>query len=77
MCVRSVVRVCTDVAEYVRRLKVGKWFGLVEVDIEIPRENWERFEEIPDEAVPQKMKDYLLRTNRPRARWVRYRRRRW
>jgi len=48
------------------RLKAGAWFGFAEVDIEIPKSLWMKFEEmppffftkhIPDEAVPPHMKD--------------------
>jgi len=58
------------------RLNVGTWFGFAEVDIEIPEPLWMKFEEmppffftkqIPDEAVPQHMKDYLQRTDRTRG----------
>ena len=59
-----------------QRLKNGTWFGFAEVDIEIPKELWPKFEEIcpffynkkvPVEAVPQQMLDYLKRTGRNRG----------
>ena len=46
----------------------GEWFGLAEVDIEVPEELWPEFEEfpplfinrsVPDNLVPQHMHDYL------------------
>ena len=55
------------------RLKEGKWFGFAEVDIEIPEPLHARFEEmcpffynieVPVEALPQQMHDYLHRTGR-------------
>ena len=58
-----------------QRLKEEKWFGFAEVDIEIP-EHSPKFEEIcpffynkevPIEAVPQHMLDYLKRTGRKRG----------
>ena len=60
----------------ISRLKEGSWFGFAEVDIEIPQKLWMKFEEmppffftkrIPDEAVPQQMKDYMARTGRKRG----------
>ena len=58
-----------------QRLKEGKWFGFAEVDIEIPKTLWPKFEicpffynkEVPIEAVPQHMLDYLKRTKRNRV----------
>jgi len=59
----------------VNALKAGAWFGFVEVDIEIPQNLWMKVEEmppffftkqIPDEAVPQHMKDYMAHTGRKR-----------
>ena len=59
-----------------QRLKEGKWFGFAEVDIEIPKTLWPKFEEmcpffynkeVPVEAVPQHMLDYLKRTKRNRG----------
>jgi len=61
---------------FVENLKAGKWFAFAEVDIEIPKPLWLKFEEmppffftkqIPDEAVPQHMKDYCERTGRKRG----------
>jgi len=62
--------------ELVNALKAGAWFGFAEVDIEIPQNLWMKFEEmppffftkqIPDEAVPQHMKDYMARTGRTKG----------
>jgi len=56
-----------------QRLKEEKWFGFAEVDIEIPKHLYPKFEEmcpffynkeVPVEAVPQHMLDYLKRTKR-------------
>ena len=63
-------------ATLISSLKAGTWFGFAEVDIEIPQKLWMKFEEmppffftrqIPDEAVPQHMKDYMNRTGRKRG----------
>ena len=63
-------------ATLVSRLKDGKWFGFAEVDIEIPKRLWMKFEEmppffftkqIPYESVPKHMKDYMARTGRKRG----------
>ena len=57
------------------KLETGHWFGFAEVDIEVPRDLWEQFEElpplfinraVPDEGVPQHMKDYLRESGRTR-----------
>ena len=57
-------------------IRIGTWFRFAEVDIEIPEPLWQNFEEmllffftkqIPDEAVPQHMKDYLVYTGRKRG----------
>lgn len=57
-------------------LKAGAWFGFAKVGIEIPKSLWLRFEEmppflftkqIPDEALPQCMKDYWERNDRTRG----------
>ena len=62
--------------ELVNALKAGTWFGFAEVDIKIPQNLWMKFKEmppffftkqIPDEAVPQHMKDYMARTGRKRG----------
>ena len=59
-----------------QKLKDEKWFGFAEVDIEIPKTLWPKFEEmcpffynkeVPVEAVPQPMLDYLKRTKRNRG----------
>ena len=60
------------------RVKDNKLFGFAEVDIEIPQKLWMKFEEmppffftrqIPEQAVPQHMKDYMERTGRKKRRW--------
>ena len=57
------------------KLVTGQWLGFAEVDIEVPRELWEKFEEfppffinqaVPDEGVPQHIKDYLRDSSRTR-----------
>ena len=59
-----------------QRLKEEKWFGFAEVDIEIPKHLYPKFEEmcpffynkeVPVEAVPQHMLDYLKRPKRNRG----------
>ena len=59
-----------------QRLKEEKWFGFAEVDIEIPEHLHPKFEEmcpffynkeVPVEAVPQHMLDYLKHTKRNRG----------
>ena len=59
-----------------QRLKEEKWFGFAEVDIEIPEHLHPKFEEmcpffynkeVPVEAVPQHMLEYLKRTKRNRG----------
>ena len=49
---------------FTQGLEVGAWFGFAEVDIEVPRHLWRKFEEmcpffinkqVPSEAVPQSM----------------------
>ena len=56
-------------------LGTKQWFGFAEVDIEVPRELWSEFEEfpplfvnrgIPDNLVPQHMRDYLQQSGRKR-----------
>jgi len=59
----------------IHRLKEGNWFGFAEVDIEIPERLYAKSEmcpffyskEVPIEAVPKHMRDYLRRTGRNRA----------
>jgi len=60
----------------IHRLKEGNWFGFAEVDIEIPKALYPKFEEmcpffynkeVPIEAVPKHMLDYLRRTGRNRG----------
>ena len=57
------------------RLKAGEWFSFAEVDMEIPKRFWPKFEEmypffynerVPAEAVPEHMKEYLAKTGRKR-----------
>ena len=65
-----------EAMKFISRLKAGTSFGFAEMDIEIPRKLWMKFEEmppffltkqIPDEAVPQHMKAYMKRTGRKRG----------
>lgn len=62
-----------NVETFCRFLQQDRWFGFAEVDIEVLRELWETFEEMPQlfynnwvssKAVPQHMKDYLARSKR-------------
>ena len=55
------------------RMYSKRWFGFAEVDIEVPRDLWEEFEEFPpifinksvgEEGIPQHMKDYLAKSGR-------------
>ena len=51
------------------RMYSTRWFGFAEVDIEVPRYLWEKFEEFPpifisEEGIPQHMKDYLAQSGR-------------
>ena len=59
--------------DLIPRLWSKRWFGFAEVDIEVPRDLWETFEEFPPifvnrsvglEGVTQRMKDYLAKSNR-------------
>ena len=61
------------VAEFIANLVADEWFGSTEVDTEVPKTLWPKFEEIPplfynkevhESAVPKEMLDYLLRTGR-------------
>ncbi len=61
--------------QLVQRLKDGGWFGFTEIDFEIPRHLSPKFaemcplfftKEVPCEAVPQHMQDYLRSTGRDR-----------
>jgi len=61
------------VAEFENRLKTKQWFGFAEVDISVPKELWDKFEEfpplfknstIPNKVIPENIKNYLRRTNR-------------
>jgi len=58
------------------RLNAGTWFGFSEVDMEIPKPMWLKFEEMPpffftkqilDKAVSQHIKEYLERIGRKRG----------
>ena len=55
------------------RMYSKRWFGFAEVDIEVPQDLWEMFEEFPpifinqsvgEEGIPQHMKDYLAKSGR-------------
>ena len=59
--------------DVIPRLYSKRWFGFAEVDIEVPRDLWETFEEFPPifvnqsvglEGVPQHMQNYLAKSNR-------------
>jgi len=61
------------VAEFENRLKTKQWFGFAEVDISVPNELWDKFEEfpplfqnniVPNQPIPEHMKTYLRKTNR-------------
>ena len=61
------------VQRFLVALQSGKWLGLAEVDMTIPEELKPKFEEmgspfvnkeIPEEAMPEEMKEYLKRTGR-------------
>ena len=59
--------------ELIPRMYSKRWFGFAEVDIEVPRDLWEKFEDFPPifinqsvgaEGIPQHMKDYLAKSGR-------------
>ena len=59
--------------ELIPRMYSKRWFGFAEVDIKVPQDLWETFEEFPPifinqsvgaEGIPQHMKDYLAKSNR-------------
>ena len=59
--------------ELIPRMYSKRWFGFAEVDIEVPQDLWEKFEEFPpifinqsvgEEGIPQHMKDYLAKSGR-------------
>ena len=59
--------------DLILRLYSKRWFGFAEVDIEVPRDLWDTFEEFPPlfvnqsvgaEGIPQHMQDYLAKSNR-------------
>ena len=61
------------VEKFIEILQRDRWFGFTEVDIEVPRELWTKFEEmpplfynkpVPSKTVPQHMKDYLAHSKR-------------
>ena len=56
------------VAEFENQLKTKQWFGFAEVDISVPNELWDKFEEfpplfqnniVPNKAIPENMKNRL------------------
>ena len=62
-----------EAADFTQRLKQKSWFGYAEVDIEIPEHLQQKFEEmcpffhkkeVPANAVPEHMKEYLKATGR-------------
>ena len=59
--------------DLIPRMYSKRWFGFAEVDIEVPQNLWEKFEEFPlifinqsvgEEGIPQHMKDYLAKSGR-------------
>ena len=59
--------------DLIPRMYSKRWFGFAEVDIEVPQDEWEEFEEFPpifinqsvgEEGIPQHMKDYLVKSGR-------------
>ena len=78
-CGKELVRTFENSVEAARyltqKIKNNEWFGLAEVDIRIPQELHGKFEEmcpfflnkeVPEEAVPKSMLDYLKETGRSR-----------
>ena len=76
-CGKEIVVHCEDPLQAAKdlppRLYSNRWFGFAEVDIEVPRDLWEKFEEFPPifinqsvevDGVPQHMKDYLVKSGR-------------
>jgi len=73
----NVVHYNQDIAPLMHKaLKNKKWFSFAEVDIFIPKELWPKFEEmcpffqnkeVPVEAVPEHMLEYMKQTNRNRG----------
>ena len=73
----KVVHYNQDIAPLMHKLlKNKKWFGFAEVDIFIPKKLWPKFEEmcpffqnkeVPFEAVPEHMLEYMKKTNRNRG----------
>ena len=65
-----------DQQEGLERVRMDDWFGFAEVDIQIPKSLWAKFEEmppffynkqIPEQAVPLHMKAYRDRTGRTQS----------
>ena len=59
--------------DLIPRMYSKRWFGFAEVDIEVPQDLWEKFEEFPPSfinqsvgkgGIPQHMKDYLAKSDR-------------
>ena len=59
--------------ELIPRLYSKRWFDFAGVDIEVPRDLWEEFEEFPpifinqsvgEESIPQHIKEYLAKSGR-------------
>ena len=76
-CGKEFVEHCEDpvqaAQDLIPRMYSKRWFGFAEVDIEVPRDLWEKFEEFPPifinqsvgaEGIPQHMKDYLAKSGR-------------
>ena len=61
------------VEKFIEVLQRNRWFGFAKVDIEVPRELWTKFEEmpplfyhkpVPSKTIPQHMKDNLAHSKR-------------
>ena len=79
-CGKETIHHCKDpikeAAVLKKQLQDNEWFGFAEVDIEVPKNLWPKFEEmcplfynkeVPEEVVPSEMLDYLKSTGRSRT----------
>ena len=73
LCGKERVVHYEDPVRTAKELIPRMYFGFTEVDIEVPRDLWEEFEEFPPifinqsvgaEGIPQHMKDYLAKSGR-------------
>ena len=73
---KGVVVVYDNPQEGLERVRMDEWFGFAEVDIQIPKSLWAKFEEmppffynkqIPEQAVPPHIKAYRARTGRTKS----------